>query len=385
MNQNTHSWCWGFCLSFATLFLWVIMPMVSSVSPVSEAQAASGPPKRGVLLTNVDSIAYSKQYQQRIGALASQVGLDMMDVAGVLGGLDLGIDPEDLPAHGDYREGDWNGIPILTRFASAYDTLPEMYELLRRAHKDEEADKIRDLMDSGIMLVQASGLMMNLKTGEDTGFGLGLWCYPNESPGSLELTPILDGIHYPEDRWFPDTPGTPGPFQMFSDYFELVDAVSNDEGFERWMDRLRESAEPGPGDGLCAWCPSPSTASFCPSQYIFKQVGGEWKINRGTCLGRGFYDFKKNLWDAKRDYILCLGALEGIGGVGAGLCFWFSAPPAIIACLAGVGIYAGGVVWFCGDGFDSDREDAFAMLADAFHRQMHATCSVPRQDCDGAL
>ena len=27
MNRNTHSWCWGFCLSFATLVVWLMPPI----------------------------------------------------------------------------------------------------------------------------------------------------------------------------------------------------------------------------------------------------------------------------------------------------------------------------------------------------------------------
>ena len=39
MNQNTHSWCWGFCLSFATLVMWQL-PFASFSSASAIAPAA---------------------------------------------------------------------------------------------------------------------------------------------------------------------------------------------------------------------------------------------------------------------------------------------------------------------------------------------------------
>ena len=379
MKRDSRSGNWSVCLCIAVGMTWVIPldGMVNSQKTANAMPAADDEDSNEI----GDVLRTSPWFKEVLVPTAGLIGANPTDYGTMLLGLQLGCSNGFVPGHGDSMVGAWGGTPVLFEVASGFDLTRSIGKELDQTGGGEDLAQFQEFYINGGRCVQINGVMTNLKTGEIAGLSLERWTLPHESdPPSC--------IIYTKDFWTPEIPyGVQGPFGMFLDYFEYVDATSSNEGYQRWMARIREE---GPSSHLCAYCPpvegdAGPPPEFCPARYIYvhDQDGNPTdEFDLSNCLGKAFSNFQRCRDIAQENYTRCaLGSTVGIGvGLGS-VCFLLSAPPAIAACLLATTGYAVYSRYSCVKSLKLEMEQCFSLLEPAFLRAAEAACSRPPTTC----
>ena len=289
-------------------------------------------------------------------------------------------EPMESLERGDATGGMWGGSSIVFEVISAFD---KTNSLLRNiwsiAESKEEARELINDINDGWTYKEINAVVSVPKTDEYLGLKFGKWVKPNGQPyygcelcDGFPLWPWHPNNLFASDGWT--------PFDLlFPSFHDYVDAVSSDEGWNRWMDRMSEMNGEFP---LCAQCPAPSNRVFCPLDFIYKKDadGNYTDEYMETCMGRAFEDLNESPGDWGDAACALLVVAEGGSlylGMKALKCFKLGAPPAIKACLFvwGFGAVAiGATAFICWYDRQLELEEKFQKLHDAWKYQMRMYC-----------
>ena len=276
MNQNTHSWCWGFCLSFATLVVWLLYPVLDE--RVGPTAIASTPPSEAVAAVSLEEQmmqAVHEDFSIVHEFLHESIPTQGEDLNRLLRlELDLELDQiETGIERGLVAMGAWDGVPVMV----SVKTMLSFEKVAREA--DDFDPSVFDDVSAGM----AGLVVVNLHTGRTLVTnaiifpprGMGMleeWCDgPEFCLLVLPITPYIwrytvdDSIH----GW-----GFERLFGSTEDYLRFI--RPRFPASARIFDHFEENSLSWPD--MCMQCPN--GASWCP--WADMQPGGPLSLAKET-------------------------------------------------------------------------------------------------------